>query len=272
MWYYSTDGKQQGPVDDATLDKLSKTGLVTPETYVWKEGMGDWAPLSQARPAKAIGTVAAAAESCSICGKTVGADNLIDLVGNRVCAECKPLAVQSLKEGAGIQSKAFTAWRDGKRVVAFDKTALPARCYKCNHESVGAPMKRKLYWHHPAWYLLLILRFLPYLIVAIFIRKRATLDVYLCQKHMISRRYSMIGAWLGVILAVLMTIGGGVYGLPWLTITGVFVFIGAIVASIVGARVVRPAKIKKDGTVWLSGSGKEFLASLPEWTGPSRNA
>ena len=49
-WYYAVGNERQGPVDDATLDRLIATGTVTPDTLVWKAGMADWQPLSQARP------------------------------------------------------------------------------------------------------------------------------------------------------------------------------------------------------------------------------
>jgi hypothetical protein len=49
-WYYAVGNERQGPVDDAALDRLIATGVVTPDTLVWKAGMADWQPLSQARP------------------------------------------------------------------------------------------------------------------------------------------------------------------------------------------------------------------------------
>jgi hypothetical protein len=49
-WYYAVGNERQGPVDDAALDRLIATGVVTPETLVWKAGMADWQPLAQARP------------------------------------------------------------------------------------------------------------------------------------------------------------------------------------------------------------------------------
>jgi hypothetical protein len=50
-WYYAIGNERQGPVDDATLDSLIASGTVTGETLVWRAGMADWQPLSQARPA-----------------------------------------------------------------------------------------------------------------------------------------------------------------------------------------------------------------------------
>lgn len=49
-WYYALGNERQGPIDDAALDRLVATGVVTPDTLVWKAGMADWQPLAQARP------------------------------------------------------------------------------------------------------------------------------------------------------------------------------------------------------------------------------
>jgi hypothetical protein len=49
-WYYALGNERQGPIDDAALDRLIASGVVTPDTLVWKAGMADWQPLGQARP------------------------------------------------------------------------------------------------------------------------------------------------------------------------------------------------------------------------------
>jgi len=49
-WYYALGNERQGPIDDAALDRLIATGVVTADTLVWKAGMTDWQPLAQARP------------------------------------------------------------------------------------------------------------------------------------------------------------------------------------------------------------------------------
>lgn len=49
-WYYSLNGAQQGPVDEAELRKLIAQGVVTPGTLVWHDGMPTWQPLSIAAP------------------------------------------------------------------------------------------------------------------------------------------------------------------------------------------------------------------------------
>ncbi|MBS1834556.1 MAG: RDD family protein [Acidobacteria bacterium] len=49
-WYYADNGRQAGPIDDATLDNMIRLGSIGQETLVWKEGMGNWQPLGTVRP------------------------------------------------------------------------------------------------------------------------------------------------------------------------------------------------------------------------------
>jgi hypothetical protein len=164
MWYYTTDGQQQGPVDDAALDQLVATGVLTPASYLWKEGMTEWKPLREARMATVPGAPPEdpALATCSICGKHAGSANLIDLLGRRVCADCKPAAVQALQEGVPLLGKNETAWRDGKKVVTYNQNALPARCFNCNCAVSTPPIQRKVYWHPVAFYLIIFFNLILY--------------------------------------------------------------------------------------------------------------
>jgi len=116
-WYYAAGGQQQGPVDDNQLDALVSSGQVNAETLVWHEGMPNWQPLRQARPSAAsaglppqIGAVPPAAGAsatsgdvvCSECGKTFTRDNAIQYGTTWVCATCKPVFLQKLREGARV--------------------------------------------------------------------------------------------------------------------------------------------------------------------------
>jgi hypothetical protein len=272
MWYYVLDGSHQGPFDDAALDHLIATGIVTADTYMWKDGMADWAPLGQARPMGSptlTATADAPLGTCSICGKRVGAENLIDLLGNRVCSDCKPMAVQTLKEGAARPVKNFAAWRDGKKVVAHSKTSLPARCYKCNEAVETLPMTRKLYWHPVFYYLLIFFNILVYAVIAMIVRKRATLDIYLCEQHRQRRNYFIIGGWSGAILGIILVCVAIAMNTGWLIGLGLILVVAAMIVGVAGAQLARPAKIKGE-TIWLTGAGKEFLASLPDWPSAGR--
>jgi len=266
MWYYASNGQQQGPFDDGALDRLVATGTITNETLVWKEGMVDWSPLRQVHAtARPITVADAKSSTCMMCGKQVGADNLIDLLGVRVCAACKPMAVQTLKEG-GTPVAQNVAWRQGKKVVTHAGNALPRRCFKCNHEADGLPLTRKLQWHHPIYFLLLVAGLIFYVLIAMITRKRATVDVFYCARHNKLRKNFIAGAWSGVGLSALMIIGGMATNHSSVTVIGFLVFAVALIGGLIGASVTRASPIKGN-TVWLTSAGKEFLASLPEWTG-----
>jgi hypothetical protein len=265
MWYYSSDGQQHGPLDETALDQLIATGVVTADTFVWKEGLSEWTPLGQLRTFEKTAPLAEDAKSstCTMCGKSVGADNLIDLLGLRVCAACKPLAVQTFREGATPTAN-NTAWCDGKKVVTHNLKSLPPRCYKCNDAAAEPPLKRKLYWHSSVYYLLIFLNLFIYVVVAMIVRKRASVDVYLCTRHIQQRKYFIIGGWVGAALGIAIFIGGAAMNLSAPIWLGCIVLFLSIIVGLWGASLARTTRIKGD-TVWLSGASKEFLASLPPW-------
>lgn len=45
-WYFAQDGSQAGPVDQATLAAMVRSGEVGPDDLVWREGMAEWQPAS----------------------------------------------------------------------------------------------------------------------------------------------------------------------------------------------------------------------------------
>ncbi len=47
LWYYSKMGLQQGPVPEDELRTKIRRGEIGDSNLVWREGMGDWLPLSQ---------------------------------------------------------------------------------------------------------------------------------------------------------------------------------------------------------------------------------
>ena len=98
-WYYASNGQQLGPVDDAQLDALVAAGTVTPDSLVWREGMANWQPLGQARPSTDPSAQANAAR-CAVCGGGFTPEGLIRIADRMVCAQCKPVVLQQLQEGA----------------------------------------------------------------------------------------------------------------------------------------------------------------------------
>lgn len=123
-WHYAVGGVQKGPVSDEDLARLAGVGIVTADTLVWREGMAGWEPYSRVKPAEpetaarevppvvlaATGPASVAVPAgqvrCGQCGQIVGSDDAISLAGRTICAACKPLAVQMLKEGVASLSSA----------------------------------------------------------------------------------------------------------------------------------------------------------------------
>lgn len=108
-WYYAIAGKQTGPVDDAQLEALARTGQIHMETLVWREGMAEWQPYSTVAPPGMASPPAPAAQTtdanevvCAECNRIFPKDETISFGNVRVCAACKPIFMQKLAEGAKI--------------------------------------------------------------------------------------------------------------------------------------------------------------------------
>jgi ribosomal protein L36 len=244
-----SNGRQQGPVDDAGLNELMAEKVITDDTLMWKEGQPAWAPLRELRPARTAASPVLDHEgTCMVCNRAVGADNLIELIGTRVCEACKPKAVQAMREGVAVTG-VITVWRDGKRMIACDNARFPQRCLKCNGTTKGPPLELKLQLNKV-------------------VRRQATIYVYLCAKHKLWRRCLIIGAWSCVVLGIVALFTSEAANST--TIWDPFLLlIAATLGAIAKATTVRTLRIE-DNKVWLAGAGKEFLASLPQWTGIGR--
>ena len=47
QWYFAQDGERSGPVDEADLVNMMRTGRLRADSLVWKQGMKAWLPLTQ---------------------------------------------------------------------------------------------------------------------------------------------------------------------------------------------------------------------------------
>lgn len=109
-WYYAIGGRQIGPVSEADLGELVKSGTVTEDTLVWREGMADWLPYARTKSGAAPGPSPAASSAdpnavlCSECGRTFPTDELIRYESFWICAACKPTFFQRLREAGRIST------------------------------------------------------------------------------------------------------------------------------------------------------------------------
>jgi hypothetical protein len=157
-------------------------------------------------------------------------------------------------------------WRDGKTLVFLRDAEFPDRCVKCNAPAVEPKKRYKLYWHHPGWYLLILLNIIIYAIVGAIVGKRATAEVGLCGRH---KRRVLIGRILGwggftaIVAAVWVGLG---YGIEGLWAAGLLAFLPWAIATVVVLRLIYATRIDKE-KVKVKGCGSEFLDSLPEYPG-----
>lgn len=119
-WYYS-DGRQQfGPVTQAEFDTLVASGRISANTLVWRAGMANWAAFGTVQaPAPASVAVAATpapeqpeqplqqVRFCTQCGKPFAPGDLLQIGNATVCAACKDVTMQRLREGAVPGGLAF---------------------------------------------------------------------------------------------------------------------------------------------------------------------
>jgi uncharacterized RDD family membrane protein YckC len=109
-WYYAQNNQRSGPFTDQEFTNLVAQGTVTPDTLVWRDGMQNWVPYGQVQPSGGasvpMGGGAASSASggamvvCSSCHRAFPEDEVIQYQGAYVCAGCKPVFVQRLREGA----------------------------------------------------------------------------------------------------------------------------------------------------------------------------
>lgn len=124
-WYYVEQGKQIGPVTDEQFYALLKSGAITADTFVWREGMAEWLPYGQLQePAEPAGgtstaTVTTPQVLCRECGKMVPVGETIRYGDVRVCADCKPVFLQKLQEGANLHAGDFHYGGFWIRFVAY---------------------------------------------------------------------------------------------------------------------------------------------------------
>jgi len=157
-------------------------------------------------------------------------------------------------------------WREQSKMVVSKGALLPDRCVKCNAPSQEPKLKKKLSWHHPAIYLLIFVALLIYFIVAMILRKTATVEIGLCEEHKAKHRRNIIATWALVGLGVLGFITAMVVEDGNFVLLGILLLFAGIIYGSVTLRILTPSKID-DKFAWLKGANKAYLDELPSWPG-----
>ena len=105
QWYYAVRKEQAGPVTEEEFQALVNEGKITSKTLVWNPNMANWGEYGRviAGAAAAAGAIGSPGKSfCSECGRAFSRDEMIRYGNSWVCAGCKPIFVQKLKEGMTV--------------------------------------------------------------------------------------------------------------------------------------------------------------------------
>ena len=278
-WYYAANGQQVGPIPESQLDELIRNRTVEGTTLVWRDGLTEWQPLQTVRPTGAVPPLpplpvpgqgslkmATATSVCAECQRSFPQSEMVVLNRSWVCEQCKPVFVQRMKEGVGPSGGQL--WRFKRQLVCRPGASLPDRCVKCNVPTHGSRMKRQLYWHPSLVYLLILVNLLVYVIVAMIVRKRATLQVGVCAAHRKRRLLIIAGSWLTALAGMALIFYGLSNNQGGLSLIGLIAFLGAIIVGAVLGPLVSAVKIDNE-YVWVKGVCREYLETLPEWSGPA---
>ncbi len=114
-WYYYINGGNQGPVELAELQRLQERSVISLDTPVWTDGMADWAPFHTTAAAPAT---TGPTQTCAECGKLFPESEMLQYENSWVCATCKPIFFQRIKEGVAPKGT-FVYATIGRRFIAF---------------------------------------------------------------------------------------------------------------------------------------------------------
>jgi hypothetical protein len=161
----------------------------------------------------------------------------------------------------------IAAWRDGDVLITLVGAQLPQRCVKCNGPADHPTRTRKIYWHHPGVYMLVVINVVIYAIVAAIVRRRAFVRAGLCVEHKKRGRITLLLVWSGALGGIVLMVFGmaSSWGI-WGALPGLLLILGSIFAALLFARIVYAKKIDKSH-VYLRGCGNAFLDSLPPFPG-----
>lgn len=105
-WNYLDGNEQRGPVTEADFEALVRSGKIGDDTLVWREGMANWQTYAQVKAPAAASSAAPPAGAgqvvCAECGRTFPPDQVIRHGSVFICASCKPVFLQKLKEGVAV--------------------------------------------------------------------------------------------------------------------------------------------------------------------------
>jgi hypothetical protein len=161
-------------------------------------------------------------------------------------------------------------WREGNILVMHKLAPLPDICLLSN-QPAERRLKKKLQWHHPAIALSILAGVLIYVVLAMILTKRATIQMPLTQDWYDRRQRRLMFAWgVGLACIALMVIGIVLTAQtdhPEYLLLVLAGFIGGLITLIAGQALIGLVAPKRmtDEYIWLKGVNPAFLDRLEVW-------
>jgi uncharacterized RDD family membrane protein YckC len=112
-WHYKDGDEEIGPVEKNELQELINSKRIGADTLVRNSAAEEWKPLADIvseeekaesdQPEPAEKTSQTETAVCSQCGNSFPKNQVVTFDGQVVCAACKPVFVQRIKEGVAPQ-------------------------------------------------------------------------------------------------------------------------------------------------------------------------
>jgi uncharacterized RDD family membrane protein YckC len=100
-WYYQESGTQVGPLTDNEFENSVRQGKVRGDTLVWNESLRGWQPYQTvARSGNEV--LPTVTQRCANCLRDFPEQDMVRYQNSYVCASCKPIFFQRLKEGGAV--------------------------------------------------------------------------------------------------------------------------------------------------------------------------
>ncbi len=153
--------------------------------------------------------------------------------------------------------------RLGEILIVPVGRGLPERCIKCNAPA-EMDKPRTFVWHHPGWYLFILVAVLAYLIVGLMVRRKATIAVGLCEQHWRRRRRLQLfagGCLVASVASIALVLQWQQH--PALGAIGLLLLLVSLALALLAGKTLTPTHIDKT-EARFKGCGASFLDSLPE--------
>lgn len=143
-------------------------------------------------------------------------------------------------------------------VVPLEVNELPDVCVQCGGTTDGKPITKVFYWHHPGWYLTILLGVLVYVLIALGVRRKHRLTLSMCREHRRTRLVRMLAGYVGFPLLLVgfcfasITLGQGVEGddaanaVPVVMLICALLGVTGFVIAMRADQVLRPSRMDRE--------------------------